>query len=81
MLPYSSGHQIEPQQRQVRQVVACQFFAAQVSMHTTQAAKPIARDAHPLKVGQFDPPRIADDHKFNVALAVDKDAQLPPRFV
>jgi hypothetical protein len=52
-----------------------------MSVHTTQAAEPIAGHADSLKVGQFNPPRVADDHKFNVALAVDKNAQLPARFV
>src|SRR5439155_19327353 len=45
--------------------------------HAAKPAKAIAGDAHALKVGQLNPPRIADDHKFDIALAVNQSPGLP----
>ncbi len=50
-------------------------------MHETQTAKPIARDAHTLEIGQFNSARISDDDVFHVALAIDERADLPIRFM
>ena len=41
----------------------------------------IAGDAHALKVGQLDPARITDDHKFDVALAINQRADLTASFM
>src|SRR6266550_7354327 len=50
-------------------------------MHATQAAKPISRNPHAFEIGQLDLARIADNHKLDVALAIDKHADLPARLV
>jgi hypothetical protein len=74
-------HQIEPQQGQISQVVASKFFATQVGMDTTQAAKPIAGDPHAFEVGQFNSSRVAYNHVFDVTLSIDQGAYLSIGFV
>jgi hypothetical protein len=76
-----SSHQVKAEQGQIRQVVASQFFAAQVCVHKAQAAKPITGDAHAFEVGHFNPSRIAHDYIFNVTLAIDEGANLASRFM
>ena len=74
-------HQIEPQQRQVSEVVLRQTFATQMCVHATKSAKTIDGDANAFEVGQFDAPVVADHHVFDVAAAIDQRADLSPGFV
>ena len=75
------SHQVEPEQREVCQIVLRQFFAAQVSMHTAQPAKAIRADARSLQVRQFNAARIADDDVFDITLAINQCADLPARLM
>jgi biotin operon repressor len=75
------GYQIEPQQRQVCQIILRQVLAAQMSMHETQAAEATLRYAHTLKVGQLDPMIVADHDIFDMALAIDQHTDLSACFV
>jgi hypothetical protein len=72
-------HQIEPEQREVGEVVLGQFFAAQVCVDGAQAAEAVGGDARPLQVGPLDAAGIADDDILDVALAVNERADLSAR--
>jgi hypothetical protein len=74
-------HQIETQEREVGEVVLRQLFAAQVRVDAAQSAKAVFGDACSFQVGEFNAPRIADDNVFDVAFAVNQDADLPSCFV
>src|SRR5450759_3786855 len=50
-------------------------------VHATQAAKPISGNAHALEVRQLDLARVAHNHKFNIAFAIDERADLPACFM
>ena len=65
----------------IRKVVPSQFLAAQVRMYTAQAAEPIAGDPHALEIRQLNLARIAHNHKLNITLAINKDANLSASFV
>ena len=74
-------HQVEPEEREVVQVVLRQLFAAQVRVDGAQAAEAVLADARALEVGPLDAARVADDDGLDVALAVDERADLPARLV
>jgi ABC-type molybdenum transport system ATPase subunit/photorepair protein PhrA len=76
-----SHHQIEPQERQVSEVILSQTFAAEMSMHTTKTAKAIHRYTNAFEVGKFKAPVITDHYVFHVAAAIDESADLSPGFV
>ncbi|MBC7930215.1 MAG: hypothetical protein H7Z38_06555 [Rubrivivax sp.] len=72
------NHHVEPQEREVIQVILCQLFAAQVRVDGAQAAEPIRADACAFEVGPLDAARVADDDELDVALAVNERADLSP---
>jgi hypothetical protein len=72
------GHQIQPQQREVSQVVLRKLFAAQVSMNTAQAAEAARSNADSFEVGQFNAPVVAYHYVFNATLAIYENANLSP---
>src|SRR5260370_22390718 len=74
-------NQVESQQREVGKMVPGEVFAAQVRVHASQAPKAIAGDAHALEIGHLDLSRIADNHIFNIAFAVDQRADLAIGFM
>ena len=74
-------HQVEPQEREVVQVVLRQFLAAQVRVDGAQAAEALGGDARALQVGPLDAARVADDDVLDVALAVNERADLAARLV
>src|SRR5712691_7788272 len=50
-------------------------------MHAAESPKAVAGNAHALEVRKVNSPRIADDHKFYVAFAIDQRADLAAGFV
>jgi uncharacterized ferredoxin-like protein len=50
-------------------------------MDSAQAAEASLADARALQVGPFDAPRVADDDRLDVALAVDERADLATRLM
>jgi len=76
-----SHHQIEPQERQVSEIILSQTFAAEMSMHTTKTAKAIHRDTNAFEVWKLNGPVVTDHYVFHVAAAIDERADLSPRFV
>ncbi len=73
-------HQVEPQEREVGQVVPRERFAVQVRVHQAQAAQPDLAGARAPDVGQREARGVADDDLRDVPLAVEEDADLPVRF-
>ena len=71
-----SGHQIKPQQRQIGEVVSGEVLAAQMSVDASQTAKAVTRDPHALKIGQLNTTRVADNHVFDVTLAINQRSNL-----
>ena len=53
-----------------------QLLAAQVRVDAAQAAEAVGRDALAAEVRQLDPLRVADRDVFDVAFAVNEDADL-----
>ena len=74
-------HQVEPEQRQIVQVVLRQLLAAQVRVDGAQAAEAPLADARALEVGPLDAACVADDDRLDVALAVNERAYLAARLV
>ena len=74
-------HQVEPQQRQVSQVVLSQSFAPEVSVHAAQTAKPINRRAHAFEIRQLNAPVVANHYVFNMSTAIDQRADLSACFM
>jgi hypothetical protein len=75
------GHQIQPQQSQVCQVVLCQWLAAQVGVDTAQAAKSPGGNTHAFEVGKLNATDIADHHVLDVTFAIDERPNLSAYFV
>jgi hypothetical protein len=74
-------HQIETQQRQVREVILSQTLTAQMSVDASQTAEAINGDTNTFEIGKFNPSIIANHHVFNMAAAIDKRANLPAGLV
>ena len=70
-------HQVQPQQRQVDEVVARQRLVAQVRVHQPQAAEPAAAGADAADLGQVDARGVADEDVLDLAAPPDQDADLP----
>ena len=70
------GDRVEPQQREVGEVVARERLAAQVRVDEPQAAEAARAAAHAAEVGQDDLRRVADDHVLDRAAAIDQHADL-----
>ena len=70
------GDRVEPEQREVGQVVARERLAAQVRVDEPQAAKASAAAADTAEIGQEDLRRVADHHVLDRAAAIDQDADL-----
>ena len=69
-------YSIEPQQREVGEVVPGQRLAAQVGVDEPKAAEPARSAAHTADVGQHDLRRIADEHVLDRAAPIDQHADL-----
>jgi hypothetical protein len=81
LLDINDSHQIETEQRQVGQVVLRQLFATQVCVDAAQAAKAVGGNARTAQVGQFDALGVADDDRFDIALAINERTDLPAGLV
>ena len=69
-------HQVQPQQRQVDEVVARQRLVAQVGVHQAQAAEAAAAGADAADLGQVDARGVADEDVLDLAAPADQDADL-----
>ena len=74
-------HQVQSQQRKVRQIVLCQLFAEQMRVNTAQSPKSVFRHAGAAKVRHLDLLRGADHDVFDLALAIEQHADLPARLM
>jgi hypothetical protein len=74
-------HEIESQEGEVCQVVLRERLAAQVRVHTAQAAKTSRSDADAFEIRQLDAPIIADHHVLHVTFPIDQRADLSACFV
>jgi hypothetical protein len=70
------GHQIESEQREVGEVISCEFLACQVRMQTAQSAETIGADSGALQIRQDYPAGVADHDVFYVAASIDEDSDL-----
>ena len=58
--PHRQGrHQVEPEENEVRQVVAGQRFVSEVGVDEPQSTQPPPRNPLALQVGQFDAVRVS----------------------
>jgi hypothetical protein len=74
-------HQIQTQQRQVRQIVLCEMLTTEMGMNTAQPAKAPSSYTHPLKVWKFNATVVADHYVLNVSLAINEYANLSARLM
>ena len=70
-------HQIQPQERQVDEVVARQRLVAEVGVHQAQAAETPPPGPQAADLRQVDARGIPDEDVLDLAPAVDQDADLP----
>ena len=75
------GHQIQPQEGKVCQVVLGELFAAQVRVNAAQAAKTPGRNAHAFEVGKLNAAHVPNHHVLNVTFTIDQGANLSAYFV
>ncbi len=71
------GDEIEPEQREVRVIVAGERLVLQMGVHEAQAAEPALPRATAAHVRQLELARVPDDHGVDVPLAIEEDADLP----
>ena len=69
-------HQVEPQQREVGQVVAGERLALEVRVHQAQAPQTYLARAGTADVGQLELVRVAHNHRFDGTLTGEQDADL-----
>jgi hypothetical protein len=74
-------HQVEPQQREVREIVSGEFLTREVSVNATQTAKAIRAHANAFEIGQYNAASIADNNVLDVTTSVHKHADLPVNLV
>ncbi len=70
-------HHVEPEQREVGEVVLGERLGLQVRVHEPQAAETDLTGAGAADVRQLELVRVADDHPLDLALAVHEHADLP----
>jgi hypothetical protein len=70
------GHQVEPQEGQVDQVVAAQRLVAQVGVDQPQAAEAAASSAQASHLGEHDARGVSDEHVLDVAAPGDQHPHL-----
>ena len=70
-------HQVQPQQRQVDQVVPGQRLVAQVGVHQPQAPEPPPAGAQAPELGDVDARGITDEYVFDLAPPADQHPHLP----
>ena len=71
--------EVEPQQREVGEVVAGERLALQVRVHQAQPTQTHLPGARTADVGQLERMRVAHHHRLDVALAVEQHADLAVR--
>ena len=72
---------VEPEQREVGEVVLRQFFAGKMRMHAPQTSKSISADACAAKIRHLDLLCGADHYVFDLAFAIQQHADLATGFV
>jgi hypothetical protein len=77
----NNGHQIEPQQSEVGEIILRKSFAGEVSVNAAKAAKTVGRNARPAKIRHLDLLCGADHYVFDLTFAVEEHADLTARFV
>jgi hypothetical protein len=70
------GHGVEPQEREVGEVVARERLALEVGVNETQTAESRLAGAGTADVGQKEAAGLANQHPFDLALAAQEDAEL-----
>ena len=70
------GHQIEPEQGEVGEVILGQFLAGEMGVQTAKSAEAPLAHTHSLQIRQHDAAGIADDHVFDVAFTIYENAYL-----
>ncbi|MCA1816318.1 MAG: hypothetical protein LC746_07920 [Acidobacteria bacterium] len=78
---FDRRHEIEPEKREIVQVVLRQLLAAQVRVDAAKPAEAVGGDALAAEVRKLDALRVADGDVLDVALAVNEDADLPAGLV
>ena len=81
LVDVDGDHQVEPQQREVGEIVLRQFLAAEVRVDAAQATEAVGGDTSPLQVRQLNAARVPDDDVLDVAFTVDQRADLAASFV
>ncbi len=71
-------HRIEPQERQVGQVIEGERLVPDVGVYAAQTAEASATGAHSAPIRKLDGTGVADHDVGDVAAAVHQDAHLPP---
>jgi hypothetical protein len=70
------GHQIEPEQREVSQIVLGKLLARQMSVKTAQSSKAVGAHTNTFQIRQNYPPSIADHYVLDIPVAVDEHSNL-----
>ena len=75
------GHEVQPQQREVRQIVPAEGLVVEMGVDAAQAVE--AAGGRPVVIGggDHDPPVVADHHMRDPALAIHQQADLAADFV
>ena len=69
-------YQVKPQQREVGQVVLCEFFPVEVRVDAAQSSETVLRNTGTAEVGHLDALRIAHHHVLDLSFAIYEDADL-----
>ncbi len=69
-------HEVQPQERQVDEIVARQRLVAQVGVHEAKAPKAPASGPKAADLREVDPRGVTDEDVLDLAAPVDQDADL-----
>jgi hypothetical protein len=75
------GHQIQPEQGQVGEVILGQPLTGKVGVQAAKAAKTRLANAHAFEIGQDDAACISHDYVLDIAVAVYQNSDLTIGFV
>ncbi len=73
----NGADEVEPQQGQIRQVVAGKRLRIEMGVNEPQPLEPALARAELVEAGDHDLPVIPHDDEMDIALAADENADLP----
>jgi hypothetical protein len=70
------GDQVESQLGEIGEIVACQLFAAEVSVHQPDATKALGASASATQIGDLEAGGVADDDGFDGPSSIEEQTYL-----